>query len=207
MPKVSGNYQDYGYRHGEQTHAHSYIAPHIVEIVERLRPNRLIDLGCGNGSLAAKFGVDREIVGVDASKSGIEIAARLHPSVRFEVGSVYDELHKDLGTFDLVVSTEVIEHLYDPRRFMKTARELLRNSGFIVLSTPYHGYLKNLALAASGKFDAHFTALWDGGHIKFWSIKTLSALLVESGFVVREVRRVGRVPPLAKSMIFVAQKK
>ena len=43
-----------------------------------------------------------------------------------------------------------------------------------MLSTPYHGYLKNLALAVSGRMDRHFTALHVGGHIKFFSIETLT---------------------------------
>ena len=73
-----------------------------------------------------------------------------------------------------------------------------------IISTPYHGYWKNLALAITGKMDAHFTALWDHGHIKFWSMKTLSELLYEAGFVNIRFERVGRIPPLAKSMIAVA---
>ena len=47
---------------------------------------------------------------------------------------------------------------------------------------PHHGNLKNCAFALSGKLDAHFSALWDGGHIKFWSRRTLTALLQEAGF-------------------------
>ena len=75
-----------------------------------------------------------------------------------------------------------------------------------IISTPYHGYLKNLALAVTGKLDAHFTALWDYGHIKFWSVRTLSALLREVGLTVEKVFRVGRLPVLAKSMIAVARR-
>jgi hypothetical protein len=78
--------------------------------------------------------------------------------------------------------------------------------GNAILSTPYHGYWKNLAMALSGKMDAHFTALWDHGHIKFWSIRTLSILLEEVGFRDLQFERVGRIPPLAKSMIAVAQR-
>ncbi|MFN3682011.1 MAG: hypothetical protein ACK4VP_08235, partial [Nitrospira sp.] len=76
--------------------------------------------------------------------------------------------------------------------------------GVAIVSTPYHGYWKNLALALSGKMDAHFTALWDHGHIKFWSIRTLRQLLQEAGFSEIRFLRVGRIPPLAKSMIAVA---
>lgn len=78
--------------------------------------------------------------------------------------------------------------------------------GAAILSTPYHGYWKNLAMALSGKMDAHFTALWDHGHIKFWSINTLTALLEEAGLRDLHFERVGRFPALAKSMIAVARK-
>ena len=78
--------------------------------------------------------------------------------------------------------------------------------GGAIISTPYHGYLKNLALAVTGQMDAHFTALWDHGHIKFWSIPTLTQLITETGFTNIRFRRVGRIPALAKSMIAVAQK-
>lgn len=75
-----------------------------------------------------------------------------------------------------------------------------------ILSTPYHGYWKNLTLAIFGKMDAHFTALWDHGHIKFWSMRTLTILLEEAGFRDIQFERVGRIPPLAKAMIAVARK-
>lgn len=54
--------------------------------------------------------------------------------------------------------------------------------------------------------DAHFTALWDHGHIKFWSIRTLGELLREAGFVDLRFVRVGRVPALAKAMIVMARR-
>jgi hypothetical protein len=72
--------------------------------------------------------------------------------------------------------------------------------------TPYHGYFKNLALALTGKIDAHFMALWDHGHIKFWLIKTLKQLLEEFGFIDIMFHRVGRIPIVGKSMIVIATK-
>ena len=106
----------------------------------------------------------------------------------------------------MVLSLEVIEHLYSPRLFVDRARGALVESGCLVVSTPFHGYWKNLALALSGKLDEHFTALWDGGHIKFWSERTLRALLEERGFTVVRFARCGRIAPLAKSMVVHARK-
>jgi 2-polyprenyl-6-hydroxyphenyl methylase/3-demethylubiquinone-9 3-methyltransferase len=67
--------------------------------------------------------------------------------------------------------------------------------------------LKNIAIAASNSFDKHMNPLWDHGHIKFWSRRTLALLLEESGFVDISFFRVGRIPAFAKSMIAVAKKR
>lgn len=74
----------------------------------------------------------------------------------------------------------------------------------MIISTPYHGYVKNLVLAVTGKLDNHFSALWDGGHIKFWSKKTLYRLLQEQDFEIEFFLGVGRLPLLWKSMLVKA---
>ena len=107
--------------------------------------------------------------------------------------------------FEAVVSTEVIEHLFRPRLLPTFARALLGPGGYLLVSTPYHGFLKNLALSCFNRWDAHHTPLWDGGHIKFWSRATLTRLLEENGFEVVSFYGVGRVPRLWKSMLLVAR--
>jgi 2-polyprenyl-6-hydroxyphenyl methylase/3-demethylubiquinone-9 3-methyltransferase len=62
-------------------------------------------------------------------------------------------------------------------------------------------------LALAGKTDFHYTALWDYGHIKFWSRKTLTTLLSQAGFKVDRFIGVGRLPFLWKSMILIARKR
>lgn len=105
-----------------------------------------------------------------------------------------------------MVSTEVIEHLFSPHLLPRFAAGVLKPGGWLVISTPYHGYLKNLALSLVDKWDDHHTPLWHGGHIKFWSRATLSRLLEENGFVVEGFSGVGRLPWLWKSMVLVARK-
>ena len=189
--------------------AHSYLLPVVGQELESIPwkggVKRLVDVGCGNGSAAGflqKKGYS--VVGVDASAEGISQATRQYPDVSFVQGSIYDNLSSTLGRFSAAICLEVIEHLYAPRVLVKTITDLLEPGGKLILSTPYHGYLKNVALALSGKMDQHFTALWDHGHIKFWSPHTLESLFREGGFEDIRIRRVGRIPPLAKSMVMVA---
>jgi 2-polyprenyl-6-hydroxyphenyl methylase/3-demethylubiquinone-9 3-methyltransferase len=199
---------DYGYSHGGATWDDRDLWDVVrSELAAAPRGCRIFELGCGNGLLAARIAaLGHEVTAVDPSASGIEVARRSHPGVRFEQGAVEDELGQKFGRFPFVVSIEVIEHCYSPKRFAMAVSELLEPNGTAIVSTPYHGYLKNLALALSGKMDAHFTALWEGGHIKFFSIKTLTALFTEHGFSEFRTRRVGRIPPVAKSMVLIARR-
>ena len=86
------------------------------------------------------------------------------------------------------------------------AKAVLREGGFLVVTTPYHGYLKNLALSITNKWDFHHTPLLHGGHIKFWSRPTLTKLLCEKGFNVIGFYGRGKLPFLWKSFILVAQR-
>jgi len=103
--------------------------------------------------------------------------------------------------FDIVISTEVIEHLYSPRLYISGCYKAVRPGGLFVCSTPYHGYLKNLLIALLNKNDSHTSPLWDGGHIKFWSRKTLGQLLTETGFTNLQFRGAGRMPFLWMTML------
>ena len=64
------------------------------------------------------------------------------------------------------------------------------------------GWFKNVALAISGRLDDHHDALREGGHIKFFSRRTLEALLTEAGFADIWFAGAGRLPLLWKSMVF-----
>lgn len=188
--------------------SYDYLIPAAVAGVGAPAPGlRLFDLGCGNGTVAAHLaGLGWDVTGVDPSESGIAIANARYPNLPLHLGSAYDDLPGQYGTFDRLISLEVAEHVYSPRIYAKTAFDLLKPGGRAVFSTPYHGYLKNLAIALTDGFDNHFTALWDHGHIKFWSIRTFGELLRETGFNVLSWQRIGRIPVLAKSMVAIAER-
>jgi 2-polyprenyl-6-hydroxyphenyl methylase/3-demethylubiquinone-9 3-methyltransferase len=146
---------------------------------------------------------------VDVSREGIEHARRHYPRARFERIAADTGLLEQLAgeaPFDIVVSTEVVEHLYDPGAWARTCLGALRPGGVLVCSTPYHGYLKNLALALTNGWDHHLNPLWFGGHIKFFSARSLARLLREAGFTDTCFCGAGRLPGLWKSMVMRAQR-
>ncbi len=186
----------------------NYLWPTIREAIERhtFDQRKAFDLGGGNGSICNLLSsIGFQVIGVDPSESGVRVARENFPHLVFEAASAYDDLAARYGRFPLVVSLEVVEHCYDPRKFAATLHHLVEDGGIAIVSTPYHGYMKNLALAVTNKWDDHLGPLWDGGHIKFFSIPSLRTLLADAGFKDVKIIRVGRVPLLAKSMIAIAR--
>jgi 2-polyprenyl-3-methyl-5-hydroxy-6-metoxy-1,4-benzoquinol methylase len=198
-----------GYRWRDASHnaSHGYLLPALFSILDEIGgERRCFDLGCGNGSVARAVSLRGwSVTGVDPSDEGIVQARRAYPDLALHQAEADPGLAERFGRFPVVYSLEVVEHVYAPRVFARTLAALTQPEGVAIVSTPYHGYWKNLALAVTGRMDAHFTALWDHGHIKFWSFSTLRALLSEAGFTRVEFRRVGRIPPLAKSMIAISR--
>jgi len=202
---------EYAYTTAESGHHHNYLLPPLLKLLSNIKQDkakklRVLDIGCGNGSLSnliAKNGY--EVVGVEDSPSGVAEANKNFPECKFIHASVYDLPYSDLGgDFDIVISAEVIEHLLYPSELIKSAKKCLKPNGSLILTTPYHGYVKNCVLALTGKMDNHFTVLWDGGHIKFFSVKTLTKLLTEEEFSNCQFKFAGRTPYLWKSMLVLA---
>lgn len=204
--------EDYGWGDSAGAHSCGYIAPRILALLAGLQPARVLDLGAGDGSLCAQVAQQGYYVaGMEYDRKGVELARRRHPAVNFHRYGVQDDpellLEAEGGPFDVVISTEVIEHLFAPHLLPRYAYRLLAEKGKLIVTTPYHGYLKNLALSLLNHWDIHHTALWHGGHIKFWSRKTLTTLLEENGFTVTAFAGAGRLPYMWKSMVLMAEKR
>jgi len=207
---VTTGYKDYGFATPVESHMHRHFMPKILALAGEIKPGlRVLDVGCGNGAALAEF-IRRgcTAVGVDLSQQGIELARRTYPQARFEVIGADRDILQQLGepAFDLVISTEVVEHLYAPREWAAGCFQATKPGGHLICTTPYHGYLKNLLISITGTWDSHANPLWDGGHIKLWSKRTLAELLQEAGFKDVTFRAAGRVPGLWMTMIAKAQR-
>jgi 2-polyprenyl-3-methyl-5-hydroxy-6-metoxy-1,4-benzoquinol methylase len=179
----------------------------VIHLLRQSGLSRVLDIGCGNGAFTAHLSMRGfSVSGCDSSVSGITVARQAYPHLTFFQHDVMEPLpDAHVGQYDAVVALEVIEHLFLPRRLLSHALLALRPGGTLILSTPYHGYFKNLALAIMNKFDDHWHPLRDFGHIKFFSKRSLTQLLRESGFHVETISTLGRIPVLRCSMLVAAR--
>ncbi|MGO8799664.1 MAG: bifunctional 2-polyprenyl-6-hydroxyphenol methylase/3-demethylubiquinol 3-O-methyltransferase UbiG [Roseiarcus sp.] len=155
----------------------------------------ILDVGCGGGLLAeplARLGAD--VTGLDPSPGNIE-AARRHADetgarLAYRAGAI-EQLADEGASFDVVLAMEVVEHVRDMPRFVRTACALVRPGGLIAASTLNRTF-RSFALAIVG---AEYILRWlpRGTHRweQFVTPEELSGALRSGG--LREIARTGVV--------------
>ena len=143
------------------------------------------------------------VQGMDISSNALEMAKRNNPDVSFELLSPDGSIPAPDATFDAVWCTEVIEHILDVHVFLSEIRRVLKPSGILILTTPYHGLLKNLFIVLL-KFDRHFNPEYS--HIRYFDKKGLSRCLYKAGFSPFKWDGFGRFYPLWRGWFVVARK-
>src|SRR5437763_1183805 len=123
--------------YGDDRLLNEYLAPgrvafytELAEFAATQSPRSVIDVGCGAGNLlravVEKAGPER-VVGIDYAAAGVRRAKELVPSGEFHAQSLYDVTTSE--TFDLVLCTEVLEHLRDPETAVDLLVRLCAGSG------------------------------------------------------------------------------
>jgi ubiquinone/menaquinone biosynthesis C-methylase UbiE len=108
----------------------------LIREIKHLKPQSILDVGCGEGftlERLRKEKIGKKLVGVDFLDRAIKIGKEVHPKLDLRKGSIYDLKFKD-NTFDLVICSEVLEHLDDPEKGLD---EIARVTGkYAILSVP-----------------------------------------------------------------------
>lgn len=165
-------------------------------LLEHVRPGeRVLDAGCGEGAFLAELAdAGAQVVGIDVAEQALARAA--------SAGAGGGELHRVPvdgpwpladASFDLVWAGEVLEHVADTAAWLSEARRVLRSGGRLLLSTPAHDRLALIALALSPRrFERRFDPR--GEHLRFYTRRTLRALLEDFGFEQIEISGAGGLP-------------
>jgi 2-polyprenyl-3-methyl-5-hydroxy-6-metoxy-1,4-benzoquinol methylase len=155
-----------------------------AELLERAAPASLLDVGCGEGVLTARWAAQLDpapVVGVDLddpSLRGLWAQRTGRANLRFEAMSA-ESLQFGDGAFELVAATEVLEHLPDPRAALEQMARVA--SHWLLVSVPREPLWRALNLARG----AYVSALGNTpGHLNHWTPASFERLLAPHGEIV-----------------------
>lgn len=164
-----------------------------------LKPGaRVLDIGCGDAIFAELipefewYGVD---INVDRAKDRIApgksmYLSEVHQTITDDKRLCEQDLMKPPYPwpekyFDAVISSEVLEHVWDLRIVHKEAKRLLKREGLYVISTPNFFWLQNL-LEHHTRIMSQFEQHWSVEHIRHYGFDLHKRYLNEIGFVVEK---------------------
>jgi SAM-dependent methyltransferase len=177
LPDVSHGINYHGYYNAENLKVPAFISTILDEIIATFSPyrkhNRLLDVGCGSGTfLEAAARADWEATGLEVS-----LTAAVHVShLGFDVfcgqleKSDYPDKH-----FDVVILSEVLEHVPDPRALLAACARILRTGGLLWATTPHWRGISGRVLGLE------WSAVCPPEHLQLFSVGGIRRLLTGEG--------------------------
>jgi len=146
---------------------------------------RILDIGCSGGYVSRELKTETNfIAGLDIAQSSVEAAKRVLDDARvFDVEREpwpEEFLHHP---FNIIICAELIEHLFDPRAFLRRLHEIIWPDGAVILTTPNFLVWNNRLRMLLGRYGSKEVFL-DQGHIHLFSYHGIMDVVREEGFHV-----------------------
>ncbi|GAB7082228.1 class I SAM-dependent methyltransferase [Megalodesulfovibrio paquesii] len=149
-----------------------------------LRPGvRILELGCGDGQLLQSIRAAHP----SAELWGADIQLAPHTREQFHAQQIFfkesfaEELEFPDGYFDLIIMTQLIEHLWAPEQVLENTRRILNPAGYMLIETPNtDGY--DRAFFKTGAWGGYYFPR----HLNLFNTTSLTRLLANHGFRVEE---------------------
>lgn len=185
----------------------SYKLPTISKIIPRINNLKILDYGCGTGKTfqeLIKINPGAKYYGVDISDYAIKKISKKFPAYKFFVVKEEEKVPLKSGSIDLITCFDVIEHVYNTEWLLLEFFRLLKPKGKLILSTPYHGFIKNLIISTIA-FDNVFDPF--GPHIRFFTERSLKSGLEKYGFRIIKKGYYGRFYPISNGFYIITQRR
>ncbi|MCC6405325.1 MAG: class I SAM-dependent methyltransferase [Candidatus Yanofskybacteria bacterium] len=152
---------------------------------------RILDVGCARGVLGNTLRKRGNWVGgIELSREAAAIAGTQLDAVwSFDIQQEWPaELQR--GDIDIVIISEVVEHVFDPVFVLKRVRAALKESGAVVLTTPNFMTWTNRLRFLLGAFQYQEQGMFDFGHIRWFTYRYLREVLAQAGFRIAAERHI-----------------
>lgn len=146
----------------------------------------ILDVGCGNGYQTAPFTGENKVYGLDISEANIRKATA--KGIKAQLHDVEEPIPFKDDSFDVVVCSEVLEHLFLPEKTLKECYRVLKKSGLFIVTVPNLYCLRNRISMMMGRNCKFVEYPLNRHHIRFFSLYGMIDILKETGFKIEHFR-------------------
>lgn len=171
---------------------------------------RILDVGCGSGSLARRLQAKGHAVdGITISEEELRQATPFVRNVYLYnlEGGLPAEMPD--GEFDYVICSHVLEHIVYPQKLLGDIHRALKPGGILIVALPNVMHYKSRLRLMAGRFDYTDAGIWDYTHVRWYTVDSAKDLLSKSGFTISRYLVTGELPlnSVAKRVLPAALRK
>jgi 2-polyprenyl-3-methyl-5-hydroxy-6-metoxy-1,4-benzoquinol methylase len=161
----------------------------FVDELPENRDGRLLEIGCGNGDTAAyalACGKCGWCAGVELCPDPArEAAKKLNEVIVGDIEEI--ELPYGAEYFDVVIMSEVLEHLRDPWAILRKVHRMVKPDGLVLAGSPNVGHYSVVSSLLRGRWDYESVGIMDRTHLRWFTPATYREMFEECGFRVDHV--------------------
>jgi len=160
----------------------------VLDLAQIKKTDSVLEIGCESGKLLVRIKNARQIVGVDISSSALQDASKLLDNSKQPVELIQLDAQQELpfskGQFDVILCSEMIEHVDNPKAVIENIYKISTPQTRIVISVPLEGpklFIKKM-LRSLGLFKLLFSSIEDSKsewHLQMFSKKYFSNICGE----------------------------
>lgn len=162
----------------------------VAGLLRAMMPSnvRVLDVGCGTGSVTVIANRDRgnTVIAIEPDPERAAVARARGLSVHN--GLLDEAFLAEHGGFDVVMSSDVIEHTAAPAEFVQMMARALRPGGLLLISVPNVAHWTVRLNLLFGRFDYEPVGIMDATHLRWFTTKTIADLVDRAGFDILEMR-------------------
>lgn len=175
-PNIGHNQEASNWKHSYGNDLYDFIARVILPRLHK--PKRILEIGAGGCMILEKFkNKGYDVIGIDPSpfsriegrKKGMRVVQDFYPSKKLS------------GTFDLIYHSNVLEHINDPVRFLRSQYDQLKDGGYVAIAVP----------DCTAPLRHGDVSILYHQHLTFFEEDSLARMVERAGFVNAKVRVAG----------------
>lgn len=154
---------------------------------------RILEVGCSNGNTGALALADKkcgEYIGIDINENAIEKArSKITKAIAGDIEAMHLPWAEEY--FDVLILSEVLEHLSNPWATLKKLHPYLKPGAIILASLPNVSHYRIILMLLKGQWNLTDDGIMDRTHLRWFTPKTFAELFETNGYTVDKIEPLG----------------
>lgn len=172
----------------------------VLDLIQN-SPKKILDVGCASGWFLSRIAEEfpkAKCYGIDVYDKGVRYAKKIYPKIEFKVADAHKIPYKN-NIFDLVICTEVLEHLDNPKSAILEIKRVLKKDGLAVIELDSGNLLFSIVWYLWRKFAGK---VWKDSHLHSFNIEKLEKMIQSCDLKILRKQKFN----IGMAMIFLLKK-